>query len=414
MIRRIILTTILFTISVSGMLNAQELNITGFVEGAYGGRIQDNTYIGRDYLLNEGRVQLQLSHSGDVGDFFSAVDFLADNVVDSNSGVVIREAYFRFSPGSFIDVKAGRQTLTWGTGDLVFINDLFPKDYISFFTGREDQYLKLPSDAVKIGLFSSALNLDVVIVPEFQGDLLPTGARLSHFNPLAGGTSGLNSSPVIIPEEKFSNSEIALRAYRMVNNFQVAGYFYNGFYKTPMGIDPMAGMYHPELSVYGTSLRGSAFSGVLNLEYGYYDSREEDEGLNPLIPNSSHRFLVGFDRQLWSDFNLGLQYYGERMTDFENYELSLPNGSPEFDELRNVFTARLTQRVYYQNVSLSLFTFYSPSDEDWHIRPNVSFKYTDEITLSVGGNFFGGNKAYTLFGQFEKNNNIYMRLRYYF
>ena len=98
MIRKIILTTILFIISVSGSLNAQELNITGFVEGAYGGRVQDNTYIGRDYLLNEGRVQLQLSHSADVGDFFSAVDFLADNIVDSNSGVAIREAYFRFSP----------------------------------------------------------------------------------------------------------------------------------------------------------------------------------------------------------------------------------------------------------------------------------------------------------------------------
>ena len=40
--------------------------------------------------------------------------------------------------GNAFDLKIGQQVLTWGTGDYVFLNDLFPKDYQSFFSGRDD------------------------------------------------------------------------------------------------------------------------------------------------------------------------------------------------------------------------------------------------------------------------------------
>ncbi len=84
------------------------------------------------------------------------------------------------------------------------------------------------------------------------------------------------------------------------------------------------------------------------------------------------------------------------------------------DEMRYLVTTRLTQLVYYENVILSLFIFYSPSDEDWHVRPTVSFKYSDTISFATGANLFSGTKNYTLFGQFEDNNNAYARVRYYF
>ncbi len=62
-------------------------------------------------------------------------------------------------------ITLGRQILTWGTGDLVFINDLFPKDWVSFFIGRDVEYLKAPSDALKVSAFSSWANLDLVYTP---------------------------------------------------------------------------------------------------------------------------------------------------------------------------------------------------------------------------------------------------------
>ncbi len=416
---KIVLTALILFLYVplSGNAAAQDgISIHGFIEGAYGGRVQTNSLIDkRDHTLNETRLQLKLSHYGGAGEFFSAIDFLNDNI-DGGMRTEIKEAYFQMAFGEKVDMKVGRQILTWGTGDLLFINDLFPKDYISFFTGREDQYLKLPSDAIKVGLFTSRFNVDLIGIPYFLSDRLPTGRRLSYFNPLAGSTIGESNLPApVSPDEKLNNAEFAARAYRYFGNFQGAGYFFRGFYKDPMGVNPDIGaMYYPELQTYGASLRGPFKAGVLSFEFGYYDSKEDGKGLNPLIPNSQHKYLVGFERQGWTDFTIGLQYYGEYMTDYENYLKTLPQGAPEMSELRQVFTTRLTQMLHYQSINLSLFAFYSTSDKDWHIRPNISYKYSDEISISAGGNLFGGEKIYTMFGQFENNNNLYARFRYYF
>lgn len=401
----------------AGISTAQDLEIHGFVESAYGARVEENNVMGgEDNTLGETRFQLQAQHFGESAEFFSSVDFLRDSVDDGVFSSNIREAYLKFRMGTLADMKIGRQVITWGTGDLLFINDVFPKDYVSFFTGREDQYLKSPSDAILLKFFTPALDIDVVAVPYFDPSVLPTGTKLSSFNPLAGGITGSTNMPSPVkPKSRFDNTEVSVRLYRYLGSYQIAGYAYRGFYKEPMGIDFAAGaQYYPELTTYGTSIRGPVFSGVFSAEYGYYDSREDSGGNNPLIPNSHHRYLVGFERELWSDFTAGAQYYGEMMTNHDTYLSTLPAGSPEFDELRQVVTARLTQSLMYQTVRISLFTFVSPTDEDWHIRPNVTYKLSDELSISAGGNFFGGENAHTLFGQFENNNNVYTRFRYTF
>jgi hypothetical protein len=35
------------------------------------------------------------------------------------------------------------------------------------------------------------------------------------------------------------------------------------------------------------------------MEVGYYDSLDDQAGRNPAIPNSSFRYLTGYQRQLW-------------------------------------------------------------------------------------------------------------------
>ena len=94
-----------------------------------------------------------------------------------------------------------------------------------------------------------------------------------------------------LPEAKFENSELATRYQRTVGNFNAALYFYKGFYKNPVGMD-VANMtaFYPKLNVYGASLRGALWGGILWLEGGYFDSREDTDGTDPFIPNSSLPF----------------------------------------------------------------------------------------------------------------------------
>ena len=77
-------------------------------------------------------------------------------------------------------------------------------------------------------------------------------------------------------------------------------------------------------------------------------------------------------------------------------------------------TLRLIKLLLRQNLKLSLFAYYSPSDNDAHLRPQISYKLTDNWLLVGGANFFLGQSDATFFGQFEENSNAYAGLRYNF
>jgi len=63
---------------------------------------------------------------------------------------------------------------------------------------------------------------------------------------------------------------------------------------------------------------------------------------------------------------------------------------------------------------LSLFTYYSPSDEDVYMRPVANYKASDQLTYEVGSNVFFGDEEYTFFNQFHNNTNLYCGVRYSF
>ena len=173
-------------------------------------------------------------------------------------------------------------------------------------------------------------------------------------------------------------------------------------------------LFYPELSVYGASLQGKALDGVLSLEAGYYDSRQDRKGTDPMTPNSQTRFLVGYQRQMWEDFTLGLQYYGEYMQDYTEYKKNLPAGFPKEKRLHELVSVRLTQFLLHQTLKLSWFSFWSPSDGDYLLNPEVKYNFSDHVWAAIGGNVFGGGKKWSQFGQLDKNDNIYLQLRYEF
>ncbi|MHC4298533.1 MAG: hypothetical protein ACYS7Y_14635, partial [Planctomycetota bacterium] len=193
-----------------------------------------------------------------------------------------------------------------------------------------------------------------------------------------------------------------------------AFYGYHGFWKSPAGQTPaMNQALFPDLNVYGTSLRGSIGKGIGNIELGYYESADDRSGRDPLINNSEMRYLIGYTQEIAKDLTMGVQYYVEQLLDYGRYRASLPSG-PARDEYRHVTTLRLTKLLMNQNLRCSLFTYYSPSDEDVYMRPNVNYKVSDNLTVEAGANVFFGDHPHTFFGQFQNNTNVYTGLRYSF
>jgi hypothetical protein len=401
---------------------AIDATLNGFVEGRYGQRLQNDPFQ-RDESLAETRLQLGLNRMGELTTLQVRADFYYDDLVDQDDVDLeegrgwadLREANLLFSPHDIADVKLGRQILTWGTGDLLFINDLFPKDWQSFFIGRDEEYLKAPSDAALFSFFPEAVNVDFVYVPQFDPDRYIRGERLSYWNPMLGRLAGRDAIITTeLPDGAGQDDEFALRLSKNINGYELALYGYAGFWKSPVGYNPTTGKAtFPKLSVAGASLRGNLGPGVSHLELGYYDSRQDRDGDDPLVPNSELRFLVGYEQEVLRNVMLAGQYYLEALQDYDQYELTAPAGQAR-DEYRHLLTLRLTWMLLNQNLTLSLFSYFSPSDEDLYLRPAVSYKLTDAWLVTAGGNIFAGEEAYTFFGQFENNTNMYAGLRYSF
>jgi hypothetical protein len=385
----------------------------GFYEFRGGYRLLEDKHE-KDMSIMEGRFQFDLLSYQDWGDVKVKGDVIGDMVLEEGD-FDLREANIFSRPTDFMDVKVGRQILTWGTGDLIFINDLFPKDWQSFFIGRDTEYLKAPSDAAKVSLFGDLANLDIVYTPQFDPDRYISGERISYWNPNLDMIAGRNA---IVhtdkPDRWFRDSEIAARLYKNIENYELAFYGYRGYWKSPGGQNAtMTKAIFPDLNVYGASLRGDLGKGIGNAEIGYYDSADDTSGRNPLINNSEMRYLIGYTQEIAKNLTMGLQYYIEQMLDYDQYKDNLPSG-PARDRYRHLTTLRLTKLMMNQNLRLSLFTYYSPTDKDVYMRPNANYKVNDNLAVEVGSNIFFGDYPYTFFGQFHDNTNIYAGLRYSF
>ena len=221
-------------------------DLTGFWDLRGGFRVQDDDHE-PDHSLGETRLQLELEKAFEEGPTLHlTADLLYDMSLNEHRVFMeegrglfdLREAWAAFRPTDFMDVKVGRQVLTWGTGDLWFLNDLFPKDWNSFLIGRDVEYLKAPSDAVKVSLFSDLANLDLVYTPRFDADRYIDGRYASYYNPLRGRRAGQDAiADAIRPDDWFDDDEFAARAYRNLGAYEAGLYGYYGYWKSPEGVD---------------------------------------------------------------------------------------------------------------------------------------------------------------------------------
>ena len=392
--------------------SAGGLRWTGFVEAAVGGRLQNDALVGDTLTLGDVRARLETEWSNDK----VTIDFKADawyDAVPDELDADIRELSLAVSPTAQTDLVIGRQVLTWGTGDLLFLNDLFPKDWVSFFAGRDTEYLKAPSNAVRATWYSKPVNIDLAWTPVFESDVYLDGERFSFFSPLAGGSVAPKPPlDALEPGKDSSNGEFALRLFKTINGHEYALYAYSGYFHQPSALTTSLEPTFAPMSALGASYRRPLMSGLFNAETSYYQSRDDTAGTNPLIPNDQYRLLLGYEREAITNFTVAFQYYLEWTRDYD--ELIANSFAPEFepDEYRQVITNRLSYRASQDKLTLSLFTFFSPTDKDFYFRPAIDYRYSDQWSFSGGANLFGGDQPHTFFNQFADNSNAYVRVRY--
>jgi len=392
----------------------QQTIVSGFLEGGFGSRFSADPLLDNRNTMEEFRWRLEADWQPGETSIGLKADAGWDGI-ENSWYAQIRDLTLSFSPADSVDMKIGRQVQTWGTGDLLFLNDLFPKDFVSFFSGRDDEYLKAPGNAIRVSSFATLINLDFVWTPKFEPDVYLTGERYSFFSPFADG----NVAPIpplsaIEPDTSFGNGEFALRLHRTIEGREYALYGYRGFFKQPRALTASLEPTFSPMNAFGASFRRPAGPGLFNTEVSYYDSRDDRSGDNPLVPNDEFRFLAGYEWEARPSFSVGLQYYLEWTLDHDALIRNSPFPQYEPDEYRHLLTNRLTYRSGRDKYTWSLFTFFSPNDRDAYLRPVFTYRHNDQWSLTAGANLFGGDQPQTFFSQLQDASNAYLRLRFHY
>src|SRR3989338_7684302 len=134
-------TITFFTVFVLAPLAARaEVTISGFLQQNTAFNTAGQNPDGRHYKWLEERAQIKLDASGDAWRLLAKGELAYDHLCRQNESE-LREGYVDYA-GDNWDLRLGRQVITWGLGDLVFVNDFFPKDHEALFAGRPLEFLK--------------------------------------------------------------------------------------------------------------------------------------------------------------------------------------------------------------------------------------------------------------------------------
>jgi hypothetical protein len=398
---------------------ADELPLHGFLQGASSYRLVQPNHCPPtqrlacedDFLLGEGRLRLELTPRGERWALTVKGELIIDGVGQNAIGE-LREAYLDLA-FPIVDFRVGRQIITWGVGDLIFINDVFPKDWVAFLSGLPLEYLKNSVDAVSATLHAWDTSLQLVLIPRFEPDtVFEAGGRIRFEDPAAGVESRRTDEPPIT----VGNTQVGLRLFRNVAGWDVSLYAYRGFFLSPAAEvepGPRLRFFFPPLSVYGASAQGAALGGVVSLEGGYYDSRSDRSGRDPAVDNSSIRLLAGYQREVLPDLTLSGQYYVQVMEDHGEFLKTRSPGVPKRPLARHVLTLRATQLLLHQTLRLGLFVLASPNEGDVYVNPEVRYQVTDAWSATLGVNLFAGSRR-TDYGQFAEDSIVYVVVRYAF
>ncbi len=387
-----------------------DLNLSLETKSSY--RLKSISPVEKDFIIAESRLQLEAAHYMDWMEFNGRADLGYDYKINDVIAE-IRDLNVDIYPQYWWNVKLGRQILTWGKGDLLFVNDFFPKDYQSFFSGRDIQYLKLPSDAIKVSLSPSFVQVNIVYTPRFDHDRFPTGDRIIFIDEMFNIVRHAElTMPTTIPEAYFNDDEVAWRIQRDFRKIDVSIYGYYGFWKSPAGFDFDESTYiFPVLQAHGFSVETQILKGILAIEGGYYYSSDDEKGTDAFVRNSELRSLIAYSRDFKNDFSMGLQYYNEHMMDHNAYKASFPGPNP-LPQNQHLLTFRMRKLSLRQRLNMGIFIFYSLTNKDYYLLPRISYQLNDYWKIDIGGNIFEGDNIGNYWGLFKYNTNAYVGLKW--
>lgn len=425
----IIFVLIFINLSVFADLFAQ-VEFHGFVRNHSAFRVDKPN----DAMLLRNRLRLNSELWGDNVYAFASFDILND-VADSAITILnLREAYLDIY-SSFVDFRIGKQQVVWGKADGYFINDIVNPLDLSYFLLQDFDDIRMATTMLNTKLYFGNHSLEVLVIPEFKptkinfkgdwGFERPDSIEIPAPPQYSVSTIRI---PLVyqkdsIPKNSLRRAEYGLRFNTFLLGTDLSIIYLKvredkpiylkqivaDNYSLPNGVKLTPS--HPWVTFYGANFSRPFRTSVFRGEGGYYPKRLfNTEGVKyinegMLVEKGFIQGMLGIDYQLTGDIDIGVQVIQERILDYEDGIVN--------NEANSIATFLIRGRFFNETVLPMILTLYNIDNKSSLSRIMVDWNYSDSFIITFGVDILEGDSD-TIFGQFDRSDNLYFKLKFSF
>ncbi len=404
---------ILFTMAIAAQAQTDEANawrIKGFADTYHALR----SGAPNNLMSSRTRVRGEVVRETGNASMFVSFNATYNALLKDRTGFELREAYLDYA-GRRWGLRAGRQLVIWGVADGIRITDLVSPMDMTEFLAQDYDDIRMPVNALRFFAYNEKTKLEFVVVPAFQGYVLPVD-KANPWNVLPTGTpvpvkwNHGGSSPAF----RFSNIEYGARLSFTLPGIDFALAGLHTWNKMPVL------SYHPSMTditvspqYYRMGFVGGDFSkplgqfvlrGEVAYNIGKHFSYKQQAMSVPQKGFCTFNGLAGIDWYAPREWIVSAQFSSESIFGYGEYI-----AQPRHNSLA---TLNVSKKLFNSTLQLSDFTYFDINHKGWFSRFTADYALSDQIHLMGGYDWFGGNEG--LFGIYKNNSEVWMKAKYSF
>ena len=449
---------LILIIAISPVIASAEISISGFLE-------------------NQERVRIARDEDAEIEDQFPFDIMMVDTWLDFNvrgTGldgkarmyVDMDLRYFALERQEEVEVRLreawagyfiehfsfviGKKIYIWGLADEMNPTDLINAEDLRWFYTYDKPARKIGAYNAAASVTFGNFKLEGIWIPIFtptkfpdtSSDWLPWKLAL-FYKFVEQFPEYVNYMPQCLPKDRAKNSSGAIRFSGVAGPIDFEIMAYDGWDHFPyfdVLIDTNPDLLlsggkplvlreeYQRFNAFGGSLSGVIGPTTFRLEGAYYTEKyfmykidesllspqneltafnllREMEGTKFSVQKSNFNVVGGLDYRYSDLLYMNFQYFHQQILDYEERLLD--------QEIENGVSGKLEFSFLDETLKVATNGAINISHEDWFINPYIAYLLTDSLKIEGGATIFGGDYE-TNFGEFDRNDYAYTKLRFSF
>ncbi len=361
----------------------------------------------------ETRLKLELLSTISDNTSFKVKSYTIYEAISRQRKWNLQEAFIDYYT-DFVDVRFGRQVIAWGKADELNPTDILnPQDLTNLSELKSIRKIGLVD--LKTDWRFLDFNLEAIWKIEYEDmKFPPLDSRWAFFT-----VPGLEELPEPeYPQNRIKDTEWAFKVSRTISLFDLSISYFDGWdnIATPvLTFNPVSQqMQLDKLKNFRTKMVGADFAGSVSsfglwTEAAYFITEKNDD---PLVKNPYLQYVIGADYTFENGIKINLQYFQEVNKEKSDEEIisKLGIGIP----LQQAATFRLEKSFgEIEEHSVEVFGIYDIKDNGLMFQPQLTLSPADAFEVEFGVILYYGEEE-SIFGRFEKNDQVYLTGTYSF